>query len=173
MVLTVIKQLFHEFLILYKIVLVLFVTCNNQNLITFLISHFWIYHTVKNESSLWQNFTFKTLFTPRDRPSTTYRSSRSEVFCEKDVLEISQNSQENTCTRVSFLISCRPQVCNFIKKGTLAQVFSCEFCEISKNISGGCFCTYTKLLKKLKFLNTWYEYVLFIWTVESRKDSRN
>ena len=25
------------------------------------------------------------------------------------------------------------QTCNFIKKETLAQVFSCEFCEISKN----------------------------------------
>ena len=37
--------------------------------------------------------------------------------------EISQNSQENTRARVSFLI----------KKETLAQVFSCEFCEISKN----------------------------------------
>ena len=24
--------------------------------------------------------------------------------------------------------------CNFIKKETLTQVFSCEFCEISKNI---------------------------------------
>ena len=27
----------------------------------------------------------------------------------------------------------RPQACNFIKKETLAQVFSCEFCEIFKN----------------------------------------
>ena len=26
------------------------------------------------------------------------------------------------------------EVCNFIKKETLAQVFSCEFCKISKNI---------------------------------------
>ena len=26
------------------------------------------------------------------------------------------------------------QACNFIKKETLAQVVSCEFCEISKNI---------------------------------------
>ena len=26
------------------------------------------------------------------------------------------------------------KVCNFIKKETLAQVFSCEFCKISKNI---------------------------------------
>ena len=25
------------------------------------------------------------------------------------------------------------QACNLIKKETLAQVFSCEFCEISKN----------------------------------------
>ena len=27
----------------------------------------------------------------------------------------------------------RPQACNFIKKETVAQVFSCEFCEIFKN----------------------------------------
>ena len=27
----------------------------------------------------------------------------------------------------------RPQACNFIKKEILAQVFSGEFCEISKN----------------------------------------
>ena len=41
---------------------------------------------------------------------------------KKLLLEISQNSQEN-----------KPEACNFIKKDTLAQVFSCEFCEISKN----------------------------------------
>ena len=34
-------------------------------------------------------------------------------------LQILQNSQENTCARASFL-------------ETLAPVFSCEFCEISK-----------------------------------------
>ena len=28
---------------------------------------------------------------------------------------------------------CRPEACNFITKETLAQVFSCEFCKISKN----------------------------------------
>ena len=27
----------------------------------------------------------------------------------------------------------KPEACNFIKKDTLAQVLSCEFCEISKN----------------------------------------
>ena len=46
-------------------------------------------------------------------------------------LEISQNSRENTCVRDSFLI--KLQACNFIKKKSLAQVFSCEICEIFKN----------------------------------------
>ena len=32
------------------------------------------------------------------------KSSRPEVFYEKVFLEISQNSQENTCARVSFQI---------------------------------------------------------------------
>ena len=53
---------------------------------------------------------------------------------EKVFLEISQNSREITCTRVPFLIKLQASVCNFIKKETLAPVFSCAFCEISKNI---------------------------------------
>ena len=48
-------------------------------------------------------------------------------------LEISQNSQENTCARVSFLIKLQASARNFIKKETLAQMFSSEFCKISKN----------------------------------------
>ena len=36
---------------------------------------------------------------------------------------------------MSFLINMQAQVCNFIKKETLTQVFSCVFCEISKNAS--------------------------------------
>ena len=43
-------------------------------------------------------------------------------------LEVSQNLQENTCARDSSLIKL---ACNFIKKESLAQAFSCEFCEIS------------------------------------------
>ena len=62
---------------------------------------------------------------------------KSKIFrtcsVEKLFLEISQNLQENACAKVSFLIKLKANVCNFIKKGTLAQVFSCEFCEISKN----------------------------------------
>ena len=52
---------------------------------------------------------------------------------KKGVLKILENLQENTCARVSFLINLQA-VYNFIKKETLAQVFSREFCEISKNI---------------------------------------
>ena len=51
---------------------------------------------------------------------------------KKVSLENSQNSQENTCASESFLIKL-PQAWNFIKKDSLAQVFSCEFCEIYKN----------------------------------------
>ena len=47
---------------------------------------------------------------------------------QKSVLRNSLNSQENTCVRVFFFINC-----NFIKKETLAQMFSYEFDEISKN----------------------------------------
>ena len=54
-------------------------------------------------------------------------------FVKKVFLKISQNSQENTCARVSFLIKSQAEACNFIKKETMAQVFSYEFCEISKN----------------------------------------
>ena len=46
------------------------------------------------------------------------RCSVKKVF-----LKVRQNSRENTCTRASFLT----------KKNTLAQVFSCQFCEIFKN----------------------------------------
>ena len=46
-------------------------------------------------------------------------------------LEISQNSQENTCPRVPFLIKLQASASNFIKKKTLAD--TCKFCENSKN----------------------------------------
>ena len=44
-------------------------------------------------------------------------------------LKISPNSQENACARVSFLVKLQIEACNFIKKDTVAQLFSSEFCE--------------------------------------------
>ena len=70
-------------------------------------------------------------------------SSCPEVFCKKGVLEILQNSQENACTRDSFLIKLQA---NFINEESLARVFSCKFWEKTpflktpflQNTSGGC-----------------------------------
>ena len=56
--------------------------------------------------------------------TVAWRCSVKEVF-----LKILQNSLENTCARVSLLIKLQANVCNFVKKETLVQVFSCEFCE--------------------------------------------
>ena len=41
---------------------------------------------------------------------------------------------EKICSRVSFFIKLQAEVCNFIKKETLPQVYFSEFCKISKNI---------------------------------------
>ena len=60
--------------------------------------------------------------------AVTRRCSVKKVF-----LKISQNSQENTCARVSFLMKLQAQTCNFTKKEALIQIFSCEFCEFFKN----------------------------------------
>ena len=56
------------------------------------------------------------------------RCSGKKVF-----LNISQNSQENTCARVSFLLKVQAEACKFIKKETLVQKISCELCEIFRN----------------------------------------
>ena len=42
-----------------------------------------------------------------------YRSSRPDVFCMKGVLGNSQNLQENTCARDSFLIKLQVLACTF------------------------------------------------------------
>ena len=71
------------------------------------------------------------------------RSSHQRSSVKKVFLEISQSSQENTCARGSVLIKlqstgsqqstviCNQQSTGLIK--SLAQVFSFEFCEISKS----------------------------------------
>ena len=60
------------------------------------------------------------------------KSSHRRCSVRKGVLRNFVNSLENTCATVFFLIKLQAP-CNFIKKETLAQVFSCDFCEISKN----------------------------------------
>ena len=78
--------------------------------------------------------------------AVAWRCSVKKVF-----LDILQNSQKNSCARVSFSIKLQAEACNFIKKRlwdrcfpvnfaetaillkqTLAQMSPCEFCGISR-----------------------------------------
>ena len=60
-----------------------------------------------------------------------------EVFCKKGVLtDFAKFTGKHLCQSLFLNKVERPgglKAYNFIKKETLAQVFSCEFCEISKN----------------------------------------
>ena len=65
-----------------------------------------------------------------------YRSSRPNVFCKKGAFKNFTKFTGKHLRQSLFLnkvAGLKPQACNFIKKETLAQVFSCEFCEISQN----------------------------------------
>ena len=64
-----------------------------------------------------------------------------------DFLTISADNNQQRLLDVTGFRSIKEEACNFIKKETLAQVVSSEFCEISKSIflqstSGGCFCNH-------------------------------
>ena len=67
-----------------------------------------------------------------------FRSSHQRCSIKKGVLKdftifaVFLNYSQFNCARVSFLIKLQDDLCNFIKKKTLAQVFYCEFCEIFK-----------------------------------------
>ena len=79
-------------------------------------------------------------------------SSRPEVFCKKGVLRNFAKFTEKHLCQGLFL----PEACNFIKKETRAQTFSCEFWEISENTF------FTKHLWAVAFswfwIRLWYEF---------------
>ena len=62
-----------------------------------------------------------------------FRNSHGRCFIKKGFLEILQNSQESTCATALFLIKLQALALQLYLKETVAQVFSYEFCEISKN----------------------------------------
>ena len=57
----------------------------------------------------------------------SFQKQPPEVLQKKVLKNVAKSTGKHLCQ------SLRPEACNFIKKGTLAHVFSCEFCEISKN----------------------------------------
>ena len=60
-------------------------------------------------------------WTNKDVKNTETAAQRCSM--KKEFLTILQNSQENTCTGVSFLIKFQAETYNFIKKKILVQVF--------------------------------------------------
>ena len=65
--------------------------------------------------------------------SLTARSSQPEVFCEKVVLKnFAKFTRKHECQSI-FLIKARSRGLQLFKKETLAQMFSCKFCEIFKS----------------------------------------
>ena len=91
------------------------------------------------------NYTWLTLKLKGEAPKISiFRSRCSEVLCKKGVLKnFKKSTWKYLCQGLFF-----DKVAdwgNFIKKKTLAQVFSCEFCEIFKNSSSGCLCILDKI----------------------------
>ena len=104
---------------------------------------------------------WKLVYPPFQIRVSLFRSSHLRCSVKEVFLEISQNAQENTCVRASLLI--KLQACNFIKKETLTQVFSCEFCEIFKSNffyrthPGGCFSLF-RGSPCYNYVNCWFDH---------------
>ena len=80
-------------------------------------------------------------------------------------LEISQNSQENTCTRVSFLI--KLQTCNFIKKRLWPRCFPVSFVKFLRtpflqNTSGRLLLNSVQFTQFSKRMAAWLLLIFFI-----------
>ena len=100
---------------------------------------------------------FLLLFPPRDTLlSNIIRIPNSVSAINMSLLDVIVRVffLNNICTAILWkrmnslevatrLRSCRPQVCNFIKREALAYMFSCEFCEVLKTFCaeapGDCF----------------------------------
>ena len=64
-----------------------------------------------------------------------FRINRREVLCKNGFLEkFAKFTGKHLCLSL-FFNKVAGAACNFIKEETQAQVFSCEFCEISKSTS--------------------------------------
>ena len=68
--------------------------------------------------------------------SRLFRSSHQRCSLRKGVpRNFAKFTGKHLCLRLFFnkVAGLRHQACNFVKKESLAQVFFCQFCEISKN----------------------------------------
>ena len=106
------------------------------------------------------------------------RSSRPGVFCKKSVLEnFAKFTGKQLCQNlfVNKVVGFRPNKESlFINKETLAQVFSCEFCQIFKNtffhrtppvaVSERTSLHWKKLLSKTVLnIHNFFDYIFEFW----------
>ena len=84
----------------------------------------WLRNNVINNITCYYSFLW---FFVSALNESLFRSSCLEEFCNKGVLRKFHKIHRKTPASES------PEACNFIRRETLTQVFSCEFCEISKN----------------------------------------
>ena len=83
------------------------------------------------------------------------------------LLKISQNSQENTCARVSFLIKLQAETCNFIlKKETWHRCFPVNFAKF-KITPFTIVHLWWLLLEKNMHLTVCYYHVTYAFQIES------
>ena len=96
--------------------------------------HMWLQNTYIKDKFLASGILYTEAVNIKDKflasgilytEAVTLSCSVRKVF-----LEILQNSQGNTCARVSSLIKLQAESCNFIKKETVAQVFSVNFAKL-------------------------------------------
>ena len=104
---------------------------------------------------------------------TIFRSSHQMYSVKKGVLRsFKKFTGKHLCQSLFFnKVAGRPA--NFIKKGTLAQVFSCEFCEFSKNTSftehlWATGSLYSAVRNRRVFQNSWIMYITWITSGNSR-----
>ena len=93
--------------------------------------------TKRKHNTIWLNCLYcKTVKTSTGIffPSSVKKHSNAKRCpVKKVILEIWQNSQENTCARISFLIKLRAVPSTSSKRDSGTGGFFCEFCEIFKN----------------------------------------
>ena len=95
-----------------------------------------------------------------------HRSSRPEVFYRKGVLRYFVKFTGKHLSRVSFF----NKACNFIERETLAQVFPCEFCKISK--STFCYRTPTVAASVFNYIKKRFQQLLTFENNFFREQSR-
>ena len=71
--------------------------------------------------------------TDQNNPNTDTFNALSDITLADLIMNSSQEAVPETCSVKKVFLKILRESCNFIRKETLAQVFSCEFCKISKN----------------------------------------